>query len=73
VLAELPGTARALTAPLSNGEALGVLDGLGGLSFSLLGSNDALAATTDATETHTASLRCRRWPPARKPSRNRCF
>jgi hypothetical protein len=36
--AELPGTAMALTAPLTNGEALSVLNGLGGVSFSLLGS-----------------------------------
>jgi uncharacterized membrane protein YgcG len=36
---QLPATALALTAPLTNGKTLGVLDGLGGLSLSLLGSS----------------------------------
>jgi uncharacterized membrane protein YgcG len=36
---QLPATALALTAPLTNGKTLGVLNSLGGLSLSLLGSS----------------------------------
>jgi uncharacterized membrane protein YgcG len=36
---QLPGTAMALTAPLTNGKTLGALNSLGGLSLSLLGSS----------------------------------
>jgi hypothetical protein len=42
----LPENATALTAPLTNGKTLGVLDGLGGVTFSLLGGPGSQAKET---------------------------
>jgi hypothetical protein len=45
---DLPGTATALTAPLTDGKTLGLLDGLGGVNLALLG--DSIEKTSGSGE-----------------------